>query len=82
MLEPQDVTRRAVGFFEESPGVRSSSRLLAALLFGLTAGVTTCACVYLLKAKPPDAQVLLAIGAIITALGGWGALVQVKRDVS
>lgn len=78
-LEPRDVTRSAVGFFEETPGVRSSSRLLAMLLWILTAGVAVCACIYLLKAKPPDGGVLGAMAGIITALGGWGAVAQVKR---
>jgi hypothetical protein len=38
------------------------------------------ACIDLLKSKSLDSGVLASVAAIITALGGWGALIQVKRN--
>lgn len=74
----QDMAQRACGYFEESPGVKSSSRLLAMLIYILIAGVTICACIYGLRPNP-DHLVLGAFGLIITALSGCGALIQAKR---
>lgn len=70
---------QVVGFLEEAPGIRSSSRLLAFLLYGLTAGVAATFCVYTLRANPSGA-VAGCFAGVITALGGWGAIVHTKRN--
>lgn len=68
-----------IGFLEESPGVRSSSRLLAFLLFAVTAGVAAVFCVYVLR-PDPSPGVSACFAGVITALGGWGAIVHAKRN--
>ena len=78
-MDPEQVeatTREVCGFLEETPGVRSSSRLLAFLLYVLIAGVSACSCVYLFVAKEPSASVLGSMAGIITALSGCGAVIQ------
>lgn len=69
------------GFLEESPGVRSMTRL-AVLLASLGVLVLTLAlAAYLLAAKPltdapPDSGVIAALGVPLVALAGgvWAAL--------
>lgn len=83
--EVADLTRRTVGFLEQTAGVRSSSRLLAVLLFGLTALVVlgldgyVALAVYVLH-QQPDAAVVAAFATVITALGAWGGVTMWKRN--
>lgn len=77
---PDPVAPPRVGFFEEDQGVKSSSRLLAFLLWILTAVVAGATCRYVLTATPPEAGVVGSMAGLVTALGGWGAIVHVKRN--
>ncbi len=67
------------GYLEESPGVRSSSRLLAMLLFSLTALVVLALLgyvVYVLRVMraQPSGEVLHGFAWVIGALGAWGGV--------
>lgn len=75
----EQIGPQVVGFLEESAGVKSSSRLLAFLLYGLTAIVAVAFCVYTLRGTP-SAGVAGCFAGVITALGGWGAIVHTKRN--
>lgn len=78
-MDAEEVTVKVCGFLEESPGVRSSSRLYAGILCGAMVGVAACACVYLFR-ENPNAGVLGSMAGIITALGGALAYVMGKRN--
>ena len=67
-----------IGFLEESEGVKSSTRLFAAVLLVLTAVVTATMCVYVLR-KDPSAAVITALVGALGALVAQGAVAIVKR---
>lgn len=69
---------KAVKWFEEEPGVISSTRLLAAGYYVLAAGFTICLCVYMLKGHP-DGVVVGSAAAVISALTAGGSYIQGKR---
>lgn len=79
------LTRQTVGFLEQTAGVRSSSRLLAVLLFGLTTLVVlgldgyVAASIFVLHAQP-DGGVITAFSVVIGTLGGWGGVTMWKRN--
>lgn len=56
-----------IGFFEESEGVRSMTRLTIAWLMVLATAVIGTVCYYVLKGKPESA-VLMALGGILLTL--------------
>lgn len=71
------------GFLEESPGVRSSSRLFTLLLILLVAALVGTLCVYLLKlGTNASASVIAAFVGAITAVVGGGSLIHWRRDES
>lgn len=71
----------SVGFFEESEGVKSSSRLFAAILLFLTGVVTFTICAYVLQlGKDASAAVIGALVGVVTALGAQGAVAIAKRN--
>lgn len=78
MPEMPDAPART-GFLEESPGVRSMSRLAIAGLLTLAAPVVVTACVYTLRSPKPDATVLGALAGILAALVLNGVVALAKR---
>lgn len=56
------------GFLEESPGVRSMTRLTILLTIGLSAVVVGSTCAYLFVAKEPNPAVIGAMGAVLVTL--------------
>jgi len=64
------------GFLEESPGVKSMTRLCAALLVSAVLLLAIALAVYLLTADTPNAGVITAFAAPMVPLAGgvWGAL--------
>ena len=71
---------RITSFFEESPGVMSSTRLVMIALAACAAVMTVSIREYLLRAGRPDAGVVAAAGGVITAILGGLAYVTGKRD--
>lgn len=71
------------GFLEESPGVRSMTRLTILVLLLLTGAIVGVTCWYVVKGTPkgsaPDAAVLGALAGIIGALVLNGVVAIVKR---
>jgi hypothetical protein len=65
------------GFLEESPGVKSMTRLAIAWLLGLATVIVGLVVFYVLKVRPIDAAVL---GGLAVLLGGvvWHGAVAVK----
>lgn len=77
------VTTKLVGWLEESPGVKSSSRLFAAILLGAAVLVVLVALWYViyfaLRKVAIDSNVLLGFAAIVSALVAQGCVLMVKR---
>jgi len=71
---------RIVSFFEESPGVMSSTRLVMVTIAACIAVMTVTTREYLLRAGKPEAMVVTAAGGVITALLGGLAYVTGKRE--
>ena len=70
-----------IGFLEEAEGVKSSTRLFAAVLLALTTLVVATICVYVLKlGKDASAAVVGALVGAVTALVAQGAVAIVKRS--
>jgi hypothetical protein len=67
------------GFFEESEGVRSMTRLTIFLVTLLIAAVVATACVYVLRGKP-DAAVVAAIGGLLLTLVAKGVVAIINRN--
>ena len=67
----------SVGFFEEAPGVKSSTRIFAAILIACVVAVVTVTCIYILHT--PEAAVIGAIAAVLGALVYNGAVAISKR---
>lgn len=73
----------AVGFLEESAGVRSSTRLLGAVLAALAALVTVSIVVYVFKfGKDASAEVVAAMTGALTALVAQGCVAIAKRHAA
>lgn len=66
------------GFFEESPGVRSMSRLSIGWLLGLTTAVIGALVFYVVKVRPVEAGVITAFGVPLGALV-WHGIVSIKN---
>lgn len=80
-MDPQDATNRAVGFLEQAPGVRSSTRLFGLILVVLSALVTLTTCYYVLRVPNASAGVVGALAGILGALVANGVVAIMKRDV-
>lgn len=64
-----DPNGQRCGFFEESPGVRSSTRLIMFILAACVVALTGATCWYLVRPKmAPDASVISAMALLIGAL--------------
>lgn len=66
------------GFLEESPGVLSSTRLIAVVLTSCVAVVTATICLYVLLPHPAS-ETVMALAAVITALTSGSAWAIAKR---
>lgn len=82
---PGEIVRHAVGWLEESPGVKSSTRLFAAILLGM-AGVLVATVVgyvwFCITRTPPivlSGPVIGSLAACLTAIVGQGAVAISKR---
>lgn len=79
------VVQRVCGWLEESPGVKSSTRLLAFLLFGCAAALATALVWYVwfqvtrTPARQPDAGVIAAMVGGLTAFVSQGAVAIIRR---
>lgn len=69
------------GFFEESPGVRSMTRLAIFALLLLAASLVGTTVAYVLRGTP-DAAVIAALTGALTAVVGGGAVAIIKRNGS
>ena len=78
------IVKKAVGFLEEAPGIKSSTRLIAILCLALAATITGVVDWYVIyqtiHAKPMDSSVLLALGGAIAAFVAQGAVAITKRN--
>ena len=69
---------KLVSTLEESPGVMSSSRVIALILTLFGGVVVAVTAIYTLRGHP-DAGVILSLSSVLTALIGGGAVALVKR---
>lgn len=69
------------GFFEESKGTRSMTRLTIFLITMCITALVGSVCWYLIKGKP-DAAVLGAVGGIMLTLVAKGAVAIINRNSS
>ena len=67
------------GFLEESPGVKSSTRLFALILVLDTTALVGATCWYFVKGTAPSAEVIGAVAALTGALVLNGVVAIVKR---
>jgi hypothetical protein len=78
-----EAAEKAVGWLEEAPGVKSSTRLFAAILIGAGVAVSLTGCGYVAfclgGTHAPDSSVLMGFAAMITALVGSGAVAIINR---
>lgn len=83
MPDPELLVRKVCGFLEESPGVRSSTRLLAFLCFACAALLTLGMLGYIFYCvthkMQPDANVISSIVLGLTAFVSQGAVAIFKR---
>lgn len=70
---------KLVSTLEESPGVMSSSRVIALILTLFGGAIVVVTSIYTLRGKP-DAGVILSLSSVLTALIGGGAVALVKRN--
>jgi hypothetical protein len=68
------------GFFEESAGVRSMSRLAIGWLLGLATVIVGVVVFYVVKVRPVDAAVIGALGAVLGAVVYHGAVAIKNRN--
>lgn len=73
------VTTPKTGFLEESPGVKSMTRLTIAWLMVLATAIIGTVCYYVLTGKPESA-VLLAMGGILLTLVVKGIIAIRSRN--
>lgn len=77
------IAKSAVGFFEEAPGVKSSTRLIGICCLGLAATITGVMDWYVIRQtlheKLIDPNVLLALVAGIAGFVANGAVAIAKR---
>jgi hypothetical protein len=84
-IDPAALVRKACGFLEESPGVKSSTRLLALICVGCATALTigllwyVWYCTTLTPARVPDSGTLNAIVLGIGAFVAQGAVAITKR---
>lgn len=86
MTAPVLVTQRVVGWLEEAPGVKSSTRLFAAILLVYTGIllVTIIGYVWFCVTRTPpiplNGAVITGFAACLTAIVGQGAVAIMKRN--
>ena len=68
-----------VGFLEEAPGTKSSTRLLAFILAACVVALVTFTGVYVLGRKGPDSAVVGALAGMVAALVANGIVAIVGR---
>jgi len=81
-LDPAEITEaasRACGWLEEAPGVKSSTRLFAAILLALAAAIVGLIVWYVMTHPAPDAGVVGALAGVLTALVLQGAVAITRR---
>jgi hypothetical protein len=69
----------AVGFLEESAGVRSATRLIMVGLLGLAGCVTLSLCAYVLFVPSPSAGIAATLAGALATLVIHGAVAVSKR---
>lgn len=67
------------GYTEESPGVRSMSRLSILLLTICAMVIVAATSVYVLRSPDPSAAVIAAMGGLLTPIVVQGAVAIIKR---
>lgn len=64
-----------IGFFEEAPGVKSSTRLYAGLMILAAVQIVTTICYVAIKKPSPEGTIAALSAALIPLCGGvWAAL--------
>lgn len=85
MTDPSALTRRVVGFLEEAPGVRSSTRLFGAILLALAAVLVAVIvwyvwwCATRTPIRDPSSTVIGALVGGLTAVVAQGVVAISKR---
>ena len=79
-LDPGAVVTKVCGFLEESPGVKSSTRLFAAILLALAAVVVALIVWYVMHTKVPDASVIGGLAGVLGALVVQGVVAIMRRN--
>jgi hypothetical protein len=74
------VRRKRLGFFQDSSGDRSSSRLISFGLGVMTVVIAAIACIVALRDSPNSGAILQALAMLLTPLGGGVVGVMWKRN--